>query len=212
MSSVVHRFSLRGVSQALNQWTSFWRERQRFKILARRLGLNGQGGVARAWRQWRSLTDQLSYHRGIAGRFANIDLVRGFNRWLEKLQERGVMRRFLRRSMNVDLARGFTHWCGMAGQGKRDKARMIRFGSKFLMISELRAFNCWLELMDDLRRMKVFARRMLTRSVLQAFNRWVEMLDEKERLQRLMSRALSPLLSAFDTWRDSLEMIARLRK
>ena len=90
--AVVRRFLNRHVSMALNQWTGLWKERQRFKYLARRMGADG--GVAKAWRQWMGVVEHETYMRSCLGRFAKQGLSKAYNRWLEALDERAAMRRF----------------------------------------------------------------------------------------------------------------------
>ena len=125
MGSVVHRFTLRGASRALNQWTSVWRERQRFKVLARKMGANGYGNVSRAWRQWLSLSDELTHRKGIASRFMNVGLTRGFNRWLEMISDKARMAKVLRRALNGGLARGFNQWLEMTVAGAFARASLV---------------------------------------------------------------------------------------
>ena len=92
MASVVRRFLQRGMTMALNQWTGLWKERQRFKQLARRMGADG--GLGKAWRHWVGQADQQAWLKGCVGRFAKHGLSKAYNRWLEALEEIAAMRRF----------------------------------------------------------------------------------------------------------------------
>ena len=227
-SSVVRRFLLKDVGRALNHWTGLWRERQRFKLIGRRMGADG--GLSRAWRQWQLQAADDQRRKGIIGRFANVGLSRALNRWHESLEERRVMRLFLKRAMNGGLARALTSWCETMHQGaltplrlrtrlegapppillffrpaapplvvpahalhapplpaspprtaKKDHARLARFGAKFLKLRELRAWNCWLSLLEARSRLKVVARRMMQVGEVRAFNQWCAYLDGQER-------------------------------
>ena len=112
---MVRRFLLKDVGRALNHWTGLWRERQRFKLIGRRMGFDG--GLSRAWRQWEHLAADDQRRKGIIGRFANVGLTRALNRWLESLEERRLMRHFLKRAMNGGLARALTSWYETMHQG-----------------------------------------------------------------------------------------------
>jgi len=112
---VVRRFLLKDVGRALNHWTGLWRERQRFKLIGRRMGFDG--GLSRAWRQWEHQAADDQRRKGIIGRFANVGLTRALNRWLESLEERRLMRHFLKRAMNGGLARALTSWYETMHQG-----------------------------------------------------------------------------------------------
>jgi len=252
---VVRRFLLKDVGRALNHWTGLWRERQRFKLIGRRMGFDG--GLSRAWRQWEHQAADDQRRKGIIGRFANVGLTRALNRWLESLEERRLMRHFLKRAMNGGLARALTSWYETMHQGalppplglrarlegvpprrsgrglleglegafskvwkgcllrssfirpsaraaacrarsrpprtaplpafspprtaKKDHARLARFGAKFLKLRELRAWNCWLGLLEARARLKVVARRMMQVGVVRAINQWCAYLDGQER-------------------------------
>ena len=112
---MVRRVLLKDVGRALNHWTGLWRERQRFKLIGRRMGFDG--GLSRAWRQWEHLAADDQRRKGIIGRFANVGLTRALNRWLESLEERRLMRHFLKRAMNGGLARALTSWYETMHQG-----------------------------------------------------------------------------------------------
>lgn len=112
---MVRRFLLKDVGRALNHWTGLWRERQRFKLIGRRMGFDG--GLSRAWRQWEHQAADDQRRKGIIGRFANVGLTRALNRWLESLEERRLMRHFLKRAMNGGLARALTSWYETMHQG-----------------------------------------------------------------------------------------------
>ena len=112
---MVRRFLLKDVGRALNHWTGLWRERQRFKLIGRRMGADG--GLSRAWRQWQLQAADDQRRKGIIGRFANVGLSRALNRWHESLEERRVMRLFLKRAMNGGLARALTSWFETMHQG-----------------------------------------------------------------------------------------------
>ena len=260
---MVRRFLLKDVGRALNHWTGLWRERQRFKLIGRRMGFDG--GLSRAWRQWEHQAADDQRRKGIIGRFANVGLTRALNRWLESLEERRLMRHFLKRAMNGGLARALTSWYETMHQGalppplglrarlegvpprrsgrgasskvwkgpprrsgrgasskvwkgcllrssfirqsaraaacrarsrpprtappafspprtaKKDHARLARFGAKFLKLRELRAWNCWLGLLEERARLKVVARRMMQVGVVRAINQWCAYLDGQER-------------------------------
>ena len=229
---MVRRFLLKDVGRALNHWTGLWRERQRFKLIGRRMGFDS--GLSRAWRQWEHQAADDQRRKGIIGRFANVGLTRALNRWLESLEERRLMRHFLKRAMNGGLARALTSWYETMHQGalptppfgsspvwkgchlrssfirpsaraaacrarsrpprtaplpvfspprtaKKDHARLARFGAKFLKLRELRAWNCWLGLLEERARLKVVARRMMQVGVVRAINQWCAYLDGQER-------------------------------
>ena len=91
MDAVVRRYLNKGMTMALNQWTHVWREMQRIKTLVRRMGKDG--GVGKAWRQWKGVAEQNAWLKGVAGRFKG-GTSKAFNRWLEMLEERYAMRRF----------------------------------------------------------------------------------------------------------------------
>ena len=112
---MVRRFLLKDVGRALNHWTGLWRERQRFKLIGRRMGFDG--GLSRAWRQWEHQAADDQRRKGIIGRFANVGLTRALNRWLESLEERRLMSHFLKRAMNGGLARALTSWYETMHQG-----------------------------------------------------------------------------------------------
>ena len=112
---MVRRFLLKDVGRALNHWTGLWRERQRFKLIGRRMGFDG--GLSRAWRQWEHQAADDQRRKGIIGRFANVGLTRALNRWLESLEERRLMRHFLKRATNGGLARALTSWYETMHQG-----------------------------------------------------------------------------------------------
>ena len=229
---MVRRFLLKDVGRALNHWTGLWRERQRFKLIGRRMGFDS--GLSRAWRQWEHQAADDQRRKGIIGRFANVGLTRALNRWLESLEERRLMRHFLKRAMNGGLARALTSWYETMHQGalptppfgsspvwkgchlrssfirpsaraaacrarsrpprtaplpvfspprtaKKDHARLARFGAKFLKLRELRAWNCWLDLLEARARLMVVARRMMQVGVVRAINQWCAYLDGQER-------------------------------
>jgi hypothetical protein len=64
---------------------------------------------------------------------------------------------------------------------KKDHARLARFGAKFLKLRELRAWNCWLGLLEARARLEVVARRMMQIGVVRAINQWCAYLDGQER-------------------------------
>ena len=206
----MRRFLNKGLSAALNQWAAVWRERQRIKTLARRMGADG--GVGKAWRQWRGEAETHAWLKGQAARLAKSGLLRAYNRWLEALEERASMRRFLKRSLNGGLARGFSAWADAAEQGKRERRMLGKFGARLLKAKEVQCFNQWAAVLAEAQRLRAFGRRMLSVGVTKALNAWVDFVEERARLQRLMARAASgPLARAFGAWLDALDEIARVR-
>ena len=92
MDSVVRRYLNKDISRCLNQWTFLWRERQRHLMNMRKMGADG--GVGKAWRQWRSVADTHTWLKGCVGRLAKNGISKAFNRWLECLDEAAAMRKF----------------------------------------------------------------------------------------------------------------------
>ena len=117
-----------------------------------------------------------------------------------------------RRLFNKELAKSFSSWEEFAQEAAHKLKQMTKFGNRMMRQSEIKAWNNWLDMIEERRRMRSFMMRLTDAGLGKAWNAWTELMYEQDRLRGIMSKAANgPMHKAFNSWLEALEEISRMR-